>query len=66
MTAVPYRPADLVFIQNGMLEPFLNQRGLGDNTQVSACCASDVTCAPRRFRCLESVTLWPGVCRTPA
>ena len=50
-------PADLVFIQNGMLEPFLNQRGLGDNTQVSACCALDVTCSPWRFCCLESVTL---------
>ena len=28
-------PADLVFIQNGMLQPWLDERGLGDNTQVS-------------------------------
>ena len=26
--------ADLVFIQNGMLQPWLDERGLGDNTQV--------------------------------
>lgn len=25
--------ADLVFIQNGMLQPWLDERGLGDNTQ---------------------------------
>lgn len=28
--------ADLVFIQNGMLEPWLNERGLADNTQAGA------------------------------
>ena len=27
-------PADLVFIQNGMLQPWLDDKGLGDNTQV--------------------------------
>ncbi len=27
--------ADLVFIQNGMLEPWLVERGLADNTQAS-------------------------------
>lgn len=27
--------ADLVFIQNGMLQPWLDARGLGDNTQVN-------------------------------
>ncbi len=26
--------ADLVFIQNGMLQPWLDERGLGDATQV--------------------------------
>ena len=26
--------ADLVFIQNGMLQPWLDARGLGNNTQV--------------------------------
>ena len=25
---------DLVFLQNGMLQPWLDSRGLGDNTQV--------------------------------
>lgn len=25
--------ADLVFIQNGMLQPWLDEKGLGDNTQ---------------------------------
>jgi len=29
------RKGDLVFLQNGMLQPFLDARGLGDNTQVS-------------------------------
>jgi ketopantoate reductase len=28
------RREDLVFIQNGMLQPWLDERGLGDNTQV--------------------------------
>lgn len=28
------RRKDLVFIQNGMLQPWLDERGLGDNTQV--------------------------------
>ena len=33
--AVPVeRRSDLVFIQNGMLEPWLEQRGLHDATQV--------------------------------
>lgn len=27
--------ADLVFIQNGMLQPWLDENGLSDNTQVS-------------------------------
>jgi hypothetical protein len=27
---------DLVFLQNGMLQPWLDSRGLGDNTQVGA------------------------------
>lgn len=27
--------ADLVFLQNGMLQPWLDSRGLGDNTQVT-------------------------------
>lgn len=37
-TACPLavRPADLVFIQNGMLQPWLDERGLGDATQVRA------------------------------
>ena len=26
--------ADLVFIQNGMLQPWLDEQGLGSNTQV--------------------------------
>ena len=26
--------ADLVFIQNGMLQPWLDEKGLGDTTQV--------------------------------
>ena len=26
--------ADLVFIQNGMLQPWLEEKGLGDTTQV--------------------------------
>jgi hypothetical protein len=30
----PSRRKDLVFIQNGMLQPWLDARGLGDNTQV--------------------------------
>ncbi|KAK9811658.1 hypothetical protein WJX72_007728 [[Myrmecia] bisecta] len=30
----PDRRKDLVFIQNGMLQPWLDERGLGDNTQV--------------------------------
>lgn len=30
--------ADLVFIQNGMLQPWLDSRGLGDNTQVRPGC----------------------------
>lgn len=30
----PERREDLVFIQNGMLQPWLDERGLGDNTQV--------------------------------
>lgn len=30
----PERRKDLVFIQNGMLQPWLDERGLGDNTQV--------------------------------
>ena len=30
------RRADLVFIQNGMLQPWLDSQGLGDNTQVNA------------------------------
>lgn len=30
------RKGDLVFLQNGMLQPFLDARGLGDNTQVSS------------------------------
>lgn len=29
-----HRRKDLVFIQNGMLQPWLDERGLGDNTQV--------------------------------
>lgn len=29
------RRGDLVFTQNGMLQPWLDARGLGDNTQVS-------------------------------
>ena len=33
--ARPY--ADLVFIQNGMLQPWLDEKGLGDNTQVRLC-----------------------------
>lgn len=35
--ALPTLPAlhtDLVFLQNGMLQPWLDSRGLGDNTQV--------------------------------
>lgn len=31
-------PADLVFIQNGMLQPWLDEAGLGDNTQASSPC----------------------------
>lgn len=31
------RTADLVFIQNGMLQPWLDERGLGDATQVCPC-----------------------------
>ena len=31
---LPLAPADLVFIQNGMLQPWLDSQGLGDNTQV--------------------------------
>ncbi len=31
---LPISRADLVFIQNGMLQPWLDSRGLGDNTQV--------------------------------
>ncbi|CAL8464443.1 g3978 [Coccomyxa elongata] len=30
----PNRRKDLVFIQNGMLQPWLDKKGLGDNTQV--------------------------------
>lgn len=30
------RRPDLVFIQNGMLQPWLDKRGLGDNTQARA------------------------------
>lgn len=30
----PDRRKDLVFLQNGMLQPWLDSRGLGDNTQV--------------------------------
>ena len=30
----PERRKDLVFIQNGMLQPWLDERGLGENTQV--------------------------------
>jgi ketopantoate reductase len=30
----PERREDLVFIQNGMLQPWLDEKGLGDNTQV--------------------------------
>jgi hypothetical protein len=30
-------PADLVFLQNGMLQPWLDAKGLGDNTQVCVC-----------------------------
>jgi hypothetical protein len=35
--------ADLVFIQNGMLQPWLDEKGLGDNTQVGtpAACMHD-------------------------
>lgn len=29
-------PADLVFIQNGMLQPWLDSKGLGENTQAGA------------------------------
>ena len=29
-----YAHADLVFIQNGMLQPWLDEKGLSDNTQV--------------------------------
>jgi hypothetical protein len=31
---------DLVFLQNGMLQPWLDSRGLGDNTQVGAKCTA--------------------------
>ena len=41
--------ADLVFIQNGMLQPWLDARGLGSNTQVphkhQLACAQP-TCLP--------------------
>lgn len=30
----PERREDLIFIQNGMLQPWLDEKGLGDNTQV--------------------------------
>ncbi|GLC34052.1 hypothetical protein PLESTB_000832100 [Pleodorina starrii] len=30
----PERRSDLVFIQNGMLQPWLDERGMGENTQV--------------------------------
>ncbi|GIL78784.1 hypothetical protein Vretimale_256 [Volvox reticuliferus] len=33
-SASPERRSDLVFIQNGMLQPWLDKQGLGENTQV--------------------------------
>ena len=30
----PARREDLVFLQNGMLQPWLDAQGIGDNTQV--------------------------------
>ena len=33
----PERRGDLVFLQNGMLEPWLEKRGLQDATQVQPC-----------------------------
>lgn len=39
--------ADLVFIQNGMLQPWLDEKGLGDNTQ--ACASSQLPVEPVSF-----------------
>ncbi len=47
------RREDLVFIQNGMLQPWLDAQGLGDNTQVSWA-ASDLTCTC--FTCSSHTT----------
>ena len=32
----PERRKDLVFLQNGMLQPWLDAKGLGTNTQVTS------------------------------
>jgi len=53
------RPADLVFIQNGMLQPFLDRRGLGDNTQVVA------PPAPRRAPLRSAQVALQGRALTP-
>lgn len=41
-------PADLVFIQNGMLQPWLDARGLGNNTQVQQ--------SHQQIACMHKVT----------
>ncbi len=49
--------ADLVFIQNGMLQPWLDERGLGNNTQVDLAHIL-VFLATVCFMSIDSAVLW--------
>lgn len=47
----PERRQDLVFMQNGMLEPWLREQGLADATQLLVYFAVAKVCAGRRGSC---------------
>lgn len=57
--------ADLVFIQNGMLQPWLDARGLGDNTQVCHLLATELACLGMHAQLRNSKTCILSMLREP-
>lgn len=53
------RREDLVFLQNGMLQPWLDTQGLGDNTQVGECVHQSILYAIYMHRHAQSASYLP-------
>jgi hypothetical protein len=58
------RREDLVFIQNGMLQPWLDAQGLGENTQVSQAAITWPASAASAVNTITCCQL-AGISRTP-